>query len=287
MKAFKGLILFCFLAFGVSSCFTPPEFANQPEISFNRIEFKVTPDPSEADSLIIYVDFRDGNGDMGLNDNLRDDPYHEQTFFLEDAGEVIPIGTVQQALNNVPGYPSELPMIVTPNPPGKLVTNRSRDNGYGFLPAFNSGDLNCRNYTSRLLLIAPVAKNTIDDSFNIVDTLRDQTGAEYYVIRDTLHFQRNLNHYNILVRFYESSGGPFTEFSWEDEFCTTFNGRYPILTDESGPLEGTIRYAMTSTGFTPLFSIKDLALDIIVKDRAFNKDSVRTDKFKLQDIRVN
>ncbi len=287
MKAFKGLILFCFLAIGVSSCFSPPEFDIKPEISFSKIEFIVTPDPSEADSLIIYIDFRDGNGDMGLNDNFRDDPYHEQTFFLEDGGEIIPIGTVQQVLNNVPGYPSELPMIVTPNPPGKLVTNRSRDNGYGFLPAFNSGDLGCRNYEIRPLLIAPISKNAIDASFNITDTLRDQTGAEYYVIRDTLHFQRNLNYYNILVRFYESSGGPFTEFSWEDELCQTFNGRFPILADESGPLEGTIRYAMPSSGFTPLFSIKDLVLDIIVKDRAFNKDSVRTDKFKLQDIRVN
>lgn len=281
------MILFCFLAGGASSCFTPPEFDDKPEISLSRIEFKVTPDPSEADSLIVYIDFRDGDGDMGINDEFRDDPYHEQTFFLEDGGEIKPIGTVQQPLNNIPGYPSELPMIVTPNPSGKLVTNRSRDNGYGFLPAFNSGDLNCRNYTIKELLIAPVSKNAIDASFNITDTLRDQTGAEYYVIRDTLHFERNLNYYNIIVRFYESSGGPFTEFSWEDELCQTFNGRFPVLADEPGPLEGTIRYAMTSSGFVPFFSIKDLQLDIIVKDRAFKKDSIRTNVFKLADIRVD
>ncbi|MBX2965994.1 MAG: hypothetical protein KF845_07600 [Cyclobacteriaceae bacterium] len=292
MKAIKGLILFCFLAAGISSCFTPPEFSNHLTISFNKIEFKTSPDPSDADSLIIYIDFRDGDGDMGLNESYRDEPYHEQTFYLENTvdGKVEPIGTVQMQVSAT-GLPSSLPMIHVSNPIGKLVTNRSRDNGFGFLPAFSSADLGCRNYELRELLISPASKNVIDTStFNVIGTLRDQSGAEYYVIRDTLYFTRNLDFYNIRVRFYQSTagpGGPFTEYSWEDELCQTFNGRFPILANGSGPLEGTIRYAMPSAGFLPIFSIKDLQLDIIVKDRARNRDSIRTQPFKLADIKVN
>jgi len=282
------LVWFCFLAIGVSSCFQPPEFGIAPSISFNRIEFKVTPDISDADSLILYLDFKDGNGDMGLNDSFRDDPYHERNFYFEDVAnsKVTPVGTVLQSVNKPP-LPSPMPMIITP-PTGKLVTKRTRNKpGFGFLPAFNAANLECRDYTTAHLLIAPSAAGAIDASYNITDTLQDTGGNKYFVVKDTIYFERNLNHYNIIVRFYQSTGGPFTEFSWEDELCTTFNGRFPVLTDKNGPLEGTIRYAMPSFGFTPLFSIKTLRLDVIVKDRAFNKDSIRTPDFTLQQIRVN
>ncbi|MBX2946025.1 MAG: hypothetical protein KF725_09335 [Cyclobacteriaceae bacterium] len=288
MKAIKGLVLFCFLAVTVSSCFDPPEFGIAPKISFNKIEFKVTPDPSDADSLILYIDFRDGNGDMGLSTDFRDDPYHERNFYFEDEAnnKIKAVGTVIQAVNRPP-LPSTIPMIITP-PTGKLVTHRTRNKpGFGSLPPFSAANLECRDYTTSYLLIAPPAANAIDASYNITDTLRDNVGNRYYVVKDTVYFKRNPNYYNISVRFFQSSGGPFTEFSWEDQLCTTLNGRFPVLSDKSGPLEGTLRYAMTSTGFTPLFSIRTLKLDIIVKDRALNKDSIRTPEFTLQQIRVN
>lgn len=288
MKAIKGLILFCFLAVGMGSCFDPPEFGIAPKISFNKIEFKVTPDPSDADSLIIYIDFRDGNGDMGLGENFKDDPYHERNFYFEDVAnnKVTAVGTVLQGVNRPP-LPNTMPMIITP-PTGKLVTKRTRNKpGFGFLPAFNSANLECRDYTTAYLLIAPSAASAIDASYNITDTLPDQAGNQYFVIKDTVYFERNLNYYNIRVRFYQSTGGPFTEFSWEDEFCSTFNGRFPILSDKTGPLEGTIRYSMTTSSFLALFSIKNLKLDIIVQDRGLNSDSIRTPEFTLQQIRVN
>ncbi len=287
MKVIKGLVLFCFSALVVSSCFTPPEFGIVPEISFNKIEFKVTPDPSDADSLILYIDFKDGNGDLGLDDSFRDDPYHELNFYFEDEvnSAITRVGTVRQQVP--PPYASPMPMIET-LATGKLVTNRTRTkSGFGFLPVFNANNLGCRDYTTANLLIAPSASNAIDASYNIIDTLFNQAGNPFFVVQDTLYFEQNLDFYNIIVRFYQSTGGPFTEFSWEDEFCTTFNGRFPVLSDQNNPLEGTIRYAMPSTGFTPLFSIKTLRLDVIVKDRALNKDSIQTPEFKLADILVD
>lgn len=288
MRAIKGLVLFGFLGLFASSCFNPPEYSNNPAITFNDIQFKVTPNPTDADTLILYVDFRDGDGNMGLNDNYRDDPYHERNYYFEDAinNKLVSVGTITQGIN-VQGLPNSVPMIIDA-PVGKLATNRTRNKpGFGSLPPFSSGDLNCRNYTNEYLLIAPSAASAIDNSYYVVDTLRDNLSQEYYLLKDTVYFQRNLNHYNIIVRFYESSGGPFTEFSWEDVFCQTFNGRFPVLSGSEAPLEGTIRYTMASSGFVPLFSIKNLRLDVIVKDRAFNKDSIRTPEFTLESIRVN
>jgi hypothetical protein len=288
MRRIKGFVLFTILI-GLGSCFEPPEFSNSPKISFNSIQFKVTPDPVQPDSLILFIDFRDGNGDMGLDNQFRNDPYHERNFYFENTSNntVTAVGTVLQNVNRPP-YPSSIPMIVTP-PTGKLVTNRTRTKpGFGFLPPFSSATLDCQNYTTQFLLIAPSARNAIDDSYAIVDTLRDQSQNQYYLLRDTLYFQQNMNHYNIIIRFYESSGGPFTEFSWEERLCSTFNGRFPILSDKTNsPLEGTIRYAMVSAGFLPLFSVKNLKLDVIIKDRALNKDSIQTPEFTLDKIRVN
>jgi hypothetical protein len=289
MKGIKGLILFGFLAF-LSSCFEPPEYENSPVATFNSIEFKVTPELADADSLIIYVDFRDGDGDMGLDDSYRSDPYHERNFFYEDLGSennIKAVGTILQAVNRPP-YPTTIPMIVTP-PTGKLVTNRTRNKpGFETLPPFSSATVDCQDYTIQYLLIAPAAKNSIDETYAIIDTLRDQSQNEYYLLNDTTYFETNLNHYNILVRFFESNGGPYTEFSWEEELCSTFNGRYPILTDKTNtPLEGTIRYSMVSAGFIPLFSIKNLKLEVTVKDRAFNQSTFTTPEFTLDKIRVN
>lgn len=290
MKAIKGLVLGCFLAGMVSSCFDPPEYSNSPQISFNAIQFKVSPNPSDADSLIIFIDFKDGDGDMGLSDNFRDDPYHERNFYYENAstGVIVPVGTFRVNVNKPP-YPQVMTML-SDGGPGKLVTKRTRNKpGFGYLPAFSSANLECIHYTTQYLLVPPIAKNSIDNSYGILDTLFDQAQNEYYVLKDTLYFDRNINHHNIIVRFFQSTGGPFTEFIWENPpYCDTFNGRYPVLTDRIGsPLEGTIRYAMPSTGFIPLFSIKNLYLEITVKDRALNQSTIKTPEFTLDKIRIN
>jgi len=73
--------------------------------------------------------------------------------------------------------------------------------------------------------------------------------------------------------------GSFEEFDWREEFCTTYDGRFPILAKEKDlssatPLEGTLRYAMLSTGFKFQFSIKTLKLRVQIQDRLLNKSNV-------------
>ncbi len=288
MKAFKGFILFCFLLLGISSCFDPPNFSDAPEIAFSKIEFKVTPEFSVMDTLILYLDFKDGDGDMGLNQkNLqhRSDPYHPFTYYLETSGGGIrPVATFETQISAPAPLPLEVSVLKASAPLGKLVTNRTRNKpGYGTLPPLDPGQVDCKDYIVSYLIIPPELLSTIDSSYNVVAT--SPTGA--VLIQDTLYFTQNQNHYNIRIRFYQKIGSQLEEFSWEEEFCSTFNGRYPVLSDRNDPLEGTLRYNMKSTGFLALFSVKTLALDVIVSDRSLKSDSIRTPEFTLDRIRVN
>ncbi|MFN3840717.1 MAG: hypothetical protein ACK4RF_08415 [Cyclobacteriaceae bacterium] len=288
MKAIQGFVLFIVLITGISSCFDPPEFNDAPEITFNKIEFKVTPEFSVMDTLVLYIDFKDGDGDMGFSqDNLqhRSDPYHPFTYYLETAGGGIqPVATFETRITAPSPIPQEVSVLKASAPLGKLVTHRTRTKpGYGFLPPLDPNKVDCKDYILSYLIIPAELLSTIDSTYNVVAT--STSGA--VLIQDTLYFEQNQNFYNIRIRFYQKVGSSLEEFSWEEEFCSTFNGRFPLLSDGNAPLEGTIRYNMKSTGFIPLFSIKTLALDVIVSDRSLKKDSIRTPEFTLDRIRVN
>ena len=112
---------------------------------------------------------------------------------------------------------------------------------------------------------------------------------------DTFYFQLNPNHYNIFVDFFVlNNDGVYTEFDWQKDFTypncgIPFDGRFPVLSKDLSrktPLDGTIRYAMQSTGFLILFSNKTLKLKITIQDRALNKsNTVETiPAFNLQQI---
>jgi hypothetical protein len=130
--------------------------------------------------------------------------------------------------------------------------------------------------------------NTATD--NIIDSLLIDN-IKYYGVKDTIYFEKNPNHNNIKVEFFVQENGVFEPFDWVTAFppdCgETFDGRFPRLSDESKPLEGTIRYSMESAGFLSLFSIKKIRLRISIKDRALNTSNVIETEFTLNQIRKN
>jgi hypothetical protein len=288
MRSINHVGIFCFLLAGVSACFEPPQFSDAPEIAFNKIEFKVTPDFAVVDTLILYIDFKDGDGDLGFNKtNLRhsSDPFHPYTYYLETPdGGVRPVATEEVNITAPSPIPSQVSLLKATAPLGKLVTHRTRTKpGYGFLPPLTPDKIGCKNYILSYLIIPPELLSTIDSTYNIVAT----SSSGDALLQDTLYFDTNPNYYNIRIRFYQKINGVLQEFSWEEEFCSTFNGRLPLLSDNNAPLEGTIRYNMQSTGFLSLFSVKTLALDVIITDRFLRSDSIRTPEFTLDRIRVN
>jgi len=130
-------------------------------------------------------------------------------------------------------------------------------------------------------------------AYNPVDyvILRDNDGNPL----DTIWVELNPNHYNIFVRFFEKKNGKYEEFVWRDPpYYQTFDGRFPLLNTKIvdnrliiRPLEGSLRYGMSSSGW--LFLFRDtLKLEIMIQDRALNKSNVVTSPdFTLEMIRVD
>jgi hypothetical protein len=283
MNIYKGIAHILFFSILLGSCFEAPEFSDVPEISNAEVKFievKDQPGQLKADTLAVSINFKDGNGDLGLGEEEVDDPFHPRNYFVEDGnGGLIKVSTTNRYV--------DAPPVLIPSGKGKLITHRTRSKtGYGDLPAFSSSDLGCVNYAFDSVLVAETDKSLLDNSYNILDTLLDRSAnLHYYLVRDTLYFERNENHYNITVRFFvKDSNNNFSEFSWEDEYCSTFNGRFPFLSDRDNvPLEGTLRYTMNSTGFLFLFGSKPLKLRIQIKDRVLNKSNeIETQEFTLK-----
>ncbi len=230
MQLIRGFGLFVIISIGVSACFNPPEFPVTPQIDFESIRYKEfgTGTDANADSLILIVTFKDGDGDLGLDVTEIGKPYNNKFYYVFPDGKFINYKTKR----TVPGYDT-LPAYIKP--------------------------YNCTNW---------------------------EIIKENNIVKDTLYFQLNPNYNNITIDYLvKNPNGTFTEFDWRNEFCTTFDGRFPILfKDKSGvPLEGKIRYGMGSSGFKALFSIKTLKLRIQIKDRALHKsNTIETPEFTLQ-----
>jgi hypothetical protein len=239
MKILNALLLISLAM--VISCMDKDTFPSIPSITYESVEFRETPDPAEADFLIVSFRFRDGDGDLGLSAEEIQPPYNEVNYFYDNAG--------------------------------KLLTIRSRSNpAYAHLPP-DEYPYNCLNYTSPAETIYYPA-SVVDNTFNIVDT-KTIDGVTHHGVRDMIYFESNENHFNITVDFLlKNADGSFTTFDWKNTFCQTFDGRFPRLEDINGTIEGTLSYSMTSVGFKDLFQNRVLKLRVVIKDRALHESNV-------------
>jgi hypothetical protein len=73
----------------ITSCFEKPTFPVEPTISLNELYFTETGNDLQ-DSLIVIVDFEDGDGDLGLQSWETDPPYQRFDFVFN--GDTIRIG---------------------------------------------------------------------------------------------------------------------------------------------------------------------------------------------------
>lgn len=108
---------------------------------------------------------------------------------------------------------------------------------------------------------------------------------------DTFYVTQNEFHNNIFIKFFVKKNGVYDEFDWVTEFdpiCgESFNGRYPLLgtIGREKPLEGKLKYKMSSAGFELLFRQDTLKLEVYIYDRALNKSNIiETPDFVLKDV---
>ncbi|HEY9044537.1 MAG TPA: hypothetical protein VIN08_01515 [Ohtaekwangia sp.] len=283
MKITKGLLLFGVLVVVVSACFSPPEYPNQPSINLAGLDFYAEVDA--LDSLVLSIDFRDGDGDLGLGADEISYPYHPRNYFLQNNGQLIPIPTTSP-YTNIP------PIIyLNENQQGKLATNRTLED-----PAYSSKmppyiyPYTCNTYIFDTLYVEKGDEAIFDATYNITDTLRSSNpqNKDLYEIKEIFYTQENPNYDNITVDFILSNG---TELDWETitgtECGPSFDGRFPRLSDKTGvPLEGTLRYSMKSEGLAIVLGSQSFKLRVQIKDRALNVSNIiETDYVTLEGIK--
>lgn len=287
MKVLKGVILFG-ISMVVTACFDPPEFPITPEIEFEGIYFREAKTVGVMDSLVLTLSFRDGDGDLGLSgDQIEhiDPPYHDVNYFL--ATETT-IDTIQKETKYL-----ELPQFVQipPNATGKLVTTRiAKDPKYAALklPPYIDDHASCLEWTYTYVFVDDGDKEIFDKETHNIDTvLAYPNFPKIYVLLDTFLYKKNPYYANIEVEFLVKENGGYEVFDWEKEFCEiSFNQRFPVLSDKEGPLEGSLQYAMVSSGMKSIFSIKTMKLRFRIRDRDLNdSDWVETPEFTLDKIK--
>ncbi|MBX2894637.1 MAG: hypothetical protein KF763_04295 [Cyclobacteriaceae bacterium] len=246
----------------VASCFTPPEFPVEPRIEFENMIYKRV---DGIDSLIFFINFTDGDGDLGLQSSetrctLNSDNnqicFNNKIHDLYQNTETGEYGIVDTGVAcSKPSLCFNSKFVIL-KPDRSRITYHDKVNNpnYSNLPAFQK-PFNCTNW----------------------EILRNNG-----VVVDTSYYELNSNHHNFDIDFLvKNPNGTFSEFDFTKEFdfpnCgITYNGRFPVLfTDRPGsPMEGRIRFGIGSPAFRAQFSLKTLKFRIQITDRALNKSNV-------------
>ncbi len=240
ISIFYTLILMLVL----QSCYTPDEFSNTPSIAFRSLSFNQS--DNAGDSLVLNIDFQDGDGDIGLDGNETRSPYHAYSVIIDSNNRFV---TLSNDSATTPFYHAIPPNFASS--PGDTELSFFSDTD-------DRTDFNCQEY-------------------EIVE-FTDQQGNTF---NDTIFVLRNENNKNIFVDFYRKINGQYEFIDWTSVFSENgcgldFSARFPIFEPNNNgrSLEGTIRYAMVSSGFSFVLRNDTFQLRIRIKDRELNDSNI-------------
>ncbi len=257
------------LMLGIVSCVDTKEFPITPNISFNDIRYVEVGGFLESDSLILKIDFEDGDGDLGLRaDDQRDrqSPYNDFSLF---AYNPVTERVTEYALDTLSGASqSDLELV------NNIIrfSDRRTVPELDTLPDYSFPDY-CK-YWREIQIFGPQSDQPIVD--------------------DTVYYQRNPRFNNMYVRFFVenvSGSNNFEEFFWEfsrpPECNVNYNGRFPLINEigRDKSSEGVITYRMTSVGWRSTFQNNRIKLKVFIYDRAGHKSNeIETPPFRLDEI---
>ncbi|MEM9859546.1 MAG: hypothetical protein AAF843_19490 [Bacteroidota bacterium] len=271
-------IISAIMASLLSSCFDDPEFADTPRIEFESIAFVKSRSVDESDSLIIAINFEDGDGNLGLNSQGDlEPPFNQRNFFNNKNGQVFDTSRDRY---------------------GDLLTLSDR-NEIDTLPIYDEFDFPC--------LIWEVQPSFFYDTTAILEentVLSEiELNGNFERIPDTVYFKTNERHNNIIVRIFrdENNNGIIEEesefFDWRkilSSQCTAnLDGRFPSGTDgvlnDGNPKEGTIIYNIVLSAISDILTEdKKLKFRLYIYDRAGNRSNViDTPEVTLDEITIN
>ncbi|MFY0625725.1 MAG: hypothetical protein JXR07_05500 [Reichenbachiella sp.] len=278
IKILAQLLIVALLSIWFFQGCTPPEpFPNKPKISFNDLKFKKDERNGFQDSLILYFDFEDGDGDLGLERDEIFPPYHDFSMIVDSVASIQ--GTTPSSYRFVTFGAEEV-----------------------YLPFYSINP-----FTGKIESLYSEFDNRPSFNCDFYDTLRINESKTRYIPQtepgniqgfesDTVYLNKNPKRNNMFVDFYIDiqGNGNYELFKWEDAVSDyscgpNFNGRFPIWDSENlaneTSLQGTIKYSMLSLGFEQILRTRSFKLQFYIVDRSFNySDTVLTEPFTLQSL---
>ena len=290
MKTIKGLGIFTFFIL-LSGCFSPPEFSNVPKIDYESIVFRAGA-TGAADTLILSLTFQDGDGDIGLSDEETDPPFHSTNYYIENGGDTTRLATVSR-------YSTTPPVIEVPKgTKGKLVTHRTRKKLVGGQKVYENifppyvDPYRCTSYRYDSIFVSAPDTAIFSKSGYFLDRVMHSNigNPDLYVLKDTFYFKPNPYAKNIIIEFWvQQDNNSFEKFALPINLtnCLTFpdffSARVPHLSENSSPVQGTLKYKMTSTGLKPFFGGKTIKLKVRLYDRALHASkTIETPTFQIR-----
>jgi hypothetical protein len=234
----------------IISCSEDNTVSEIPVISFENIIFKKSENNFTQDSLILTINFIDGNGDLGLSNEENSYPYHQYNAIIDENFNWVTIGS-----NDV-----TLPLYVY-EPNGAITLFSDIDNRSSF---------NCKEYIIDTL-----------NSSNLLDTFLIQKNVNNKNIYIEF-YKKNSDDFELIdwTRVFDEEYGCGIDF----------NSRFPPLNigNANQVLQGKLRYGMVSYGFENVLENNIFKLKIYIKDRALNSSNIiESPEVTLQEIISN
>ena len=243
MKHIIALIIFSLLF----SCIEDNNVSDIPSISYESLEFKKSDNSFNQDSLIITINFIDGDGNLGLSNDENNYPYHPYNAIIDQEFNWITLGS-----NNV------TPPLYIYEPNGVYYLYSNEDNR----PSYN-----CEDY-----IIDTVNTTNKLDTFYIQ---KNENNKNIFI-----EFYKKENNEFVLIDWKRI-------FDEEYGCGIDFNSRFPPLniSNSSQLLSGKLRYGMVSYGFEMILKNDIFKLKIHIKDRELNTSNIiETPEVTLEEI---
>ena len=247
----KQISIYSLALLGLSSltgCFEAPDFPNTPMITFNKVKFVKAPSnkTNVADTLLITINYQDGDGDLGLDDNFND---------ITFAPILIPI---------------------KPNTdPNVRIPYRIADEGTPInIPNFDESEIppykGCYINTNWLKIPGKESGKFKDTIFFV----GNKNAKNIFV---TL-LQKNLEGNFEKINWLDKLGNCTSPINGR------FPVLKPV-SEGTVPIEGTLTYSFRQIGIAETFKKDILKLEIYIQDRELNKSNlVITEEFTLASI---
>ena len=253
----KPLILLLGMVTSLASCSSDQESSDIPAIpaiSLKSMRFVQVGEIRNLDTLIITLEYQDGDGDLGLTNDENDPRFDSEVIYYDSAtsGELFEF--TDRAIRY--GYIDQY---------GEVVKTTLNDT----LPEFN--DINqCLYYR---LISTEINESTIayvnpnPNFYNIfVNFSRVTPDGLEPVVWETQNFK---------------PGG-------SNQCASPLHGRFPppeYNTNLLTPLAEPLKYEITSRAFIDFFGTGTFQTDIRIKDRALNSSNVVSARFTLDGLR--